>query len=57
MKQNKTEQRLGREERRCSVVYVGPYLSTGSAPVSYSYSGVIKPNVIKNHTVNKNSIK
>ena len=57
MSQNKSAYRANKEERRCSVVYVGPYLSTGSAPVSYSYSGVIKPTVIKNQTVKQNLVK
>lgn len=57
MNQKKPTQPDNRGERRCSVFYTGPYLSTGSAPVSYSYSGVIKPNVIKNQTVKQNTYK
>ena len=57
MKQNKSTQTVNKEERRCCVIYAGPYLSSGSAPVSYSYSGVIKPNVIRNQTANQNSFK
>lgn len=57
MKQIKPTQSVNKGERRCSVVYEGPYLSSGSAPASYSYSGVIKPDVIRNQRADQHILK
>lgn len=57
MKQTKSTQPVNNKERKSTVIYAGPYLSSGSAPVSYSYSGVIKPNVIRNQTADNRMFK